>query len=193
MSFVWDETLSSSQRIVNRLDILAEHPLVEGGLLLVSHAVVPLIVRRAVVEVMVSLSRKVLEDDLPTSPGSLKKQGRPIGGGLGAEGDHSPVDLGIPFQYAPDQSVVPLDVSPQTVLPGPVGLQDHVQEVCGVEHRVQHAPHGNVLSALRSPSQGRELVPARAVRVLECVRVTRVEKSSHHPREMLLQFLRQFR
>lgn len=178
MSFVWDETLFSSQRIVRRLDVLVQHPLMEGGLLPVPHAVVPLAVRRAVVEVMVGLGRQVLEDDLPAGPGRLQEHGGPLGGRLGTEGDHSPVDLGVSLQDAPDQSVVPLDVSPQTVLPGPVGLQDHVQEVCGVQHRVQHAPHGDVRGALRSPPQGRQLVPARAVRVLESGRIPRVEKRS---------------
>lgn len=109
------------------------------------------------------------------------------------QGHHCPVDFRIPFEDALNQRVVPVDVPPQGLLPGPVGLQDHIQEVCGVRYSVQNAVEGIVGGDVEAASQAAQLVPPRTVDLSKRRRVPGVQESGHHPGQVLLDFVRHHR
>lgn len=126
----------------------------------------------------VSGGGQVLQVDLVLVPAGLEEH---LGGreGLRAEGDGCPGDVGIPFQEAPDQRPVPLQVLLQVLFPRLIALQDHVEEVSGVREGVQGAVQGRVRDEARLAGQTGQLVAPGAVGPPQLPRIAGVEERGH--------------
>lgn len=114
-------------------------------------------------QVTVRRAGQVLQHHLLIGSGRLKEKVRARRRRVRVECHHRPVDFGVALEDTLDQRVVPVDVPPRGLLPGPVGLQDHVQEVCGVRYSVQDAVQGVVGGDVQAASQAAQLVPPRTV------------------------------
>ena len=150
----------------------------------------PVGLRAPVLQVAVRGAGQVLQHHLFLGSGRLEENLGARRQRVRVEGHHRPVDFGVPLEDALDQRVVPVDVPVQRVLPGPVGLQDHVQEVCGVRYGVQDAVQGVVGGDVQAASKAAQLVPPGAVDMRQRGGVPGVQESGHHPRQVLLDFVR---
>lgn len=155
----------------------------------------PVVLRAPALQATVRRIGQVLQHHLLLGSGRLEKN---VGPGtrrwrIRVEGNHCPVDFGVALEDTLDQRVVPVDVPLQRVLPGPVGLQDHIQEVCGVRYSVQDAVQGVVGGDMQSASQAAQLVPPRTVHLPQRRGVPGVQEGGHHPRQVLLNFVRHHR